>query len=77
MRLMRLMVCMKKLVDNNSKFIISTHSPILMTFPDAEVLEITAKGIKSVDYKDTEHFIVTKRFMDAPEKIVNDLLGED
>lgn len=77
MRLMRLMVCMKKLVDNNSQFIISTHSPILMTFPDAEVLEITAKGIKSVDYKDTEHFIVTKRFMDAPEKIVNDLLGDE
>ena len=77
MRLMRLMVCMKKLVDKNSQFIISTHSPILMTFPDAEVLEITAKGIKSVDYKDTEHFIVTKRFMDAPEKIVNDLLGDE
>ena len=77
MRLMRLMVCMKKLVENNSQFIISTHSPILMTFPDAEVLVITAKGIKSVDYKDTEHFIVTKRFMDAPEKIVNDLLGDE
>ncbi len=77
MRLMRLMVCMKKLVDKNSQFIISTHSPILMTFPDAEVLEITAKGNKSVDYKDTEHFIVTKRFMDAPEKIVNDLLGDE
>ncbi len=76
MRLMRLMVCMQKLVNKNSQFIISTHSPILMTFPDAEVLEITKEGIKSVDYKDTEHFIVTKRFMDAPEKIVENLLGE-
>ena len=73
MRLMRLMVCMQKLVKNNSQFIISTHSPILMTFPDAEVLEITAAGIQPVHYKDTEHYIVTKRFMDAPEKMVESL----
>lgn len=76
-RLMRLMVCMKKLVEKNSQFIISTHSPILMTFPDAEVLEITSGGIQSVDYKDTEHYIVTKRFMDAPEKMIESLLGDD
>lgn len=75
MRLMRLMCCMKELVNKNSQFIISTHSPILMTFPDAEVLEITQDGIRSVDYKDTEHFIITKRFMDAPERIIQDLLG--
>lgn len=76
MRLMRLMVCMKKLVENNSQFIISTHSPILMTFPDSEVLEITQSGINAVNYKDTAHYIVTKRFMDAPEKIIESLLGE-
>ena len=76
MRLMRLMVCMKKLVENNSQFIISTHSPILKTFPDSEVLEISQSGINAVNYKDTEHYIVTKRFMDAPEKIIESLLGE-
>lgn len=75
-RLMRLMVCMQELVKQNSQFIISTHSPILMTFPGAEVLEITENGICSVDYKDTEHYIVTKRFMDAPEKIIESLLGD-
>ena len=77
MRLMRLMVYMQKLVNDNSQFIISTHSPILMTFPDAEVLEITEDGIRSVDYKDTEHYAVTKMFMDAPEKMVEELLGEE
>ena len=74
-RLMRLMVYMQELVNNNSQFIISTHSPILLTFPGAEVLEITEEGIKSVNYKDTEHFLVTKRFMDAPEKMIQSLLG--
>lgn len=77
MRLMRLMVCMQELVKKDSQFIISTHSPILMTFPDAEVLEITENGIHTVNYKDTEHYIVTKRFMDAPERIIENLLGED
>lgn len=74
-RLMRLMYCIKELVDQDSQFIISTHSPILMTFPGAEVLEITQEGIQSVDYRETEHFVITKRFMDAPEKMVRDLLG--
>lgn len=75
MRLMRLMYCIKELVNKNSQFIISTHSPILMTYPGAEVLEISEEGIKSVNYKDTDHFIITKRFMDAPERITEDLLG--
>lgn len=75
MRLMRLMCYMQELVKQDSQFIISTHSPILMTFPGAEVLQITEEGIRSVNYKDTEHFMVTKRFMDAPEKILESLLG--
>ena len=74
MRLMRLMCYVQQLVGMNSQFIISTHSPILMTFPNAEILEITEDGIKSVDYKDTEHFLITKRFMDAPEKMIESLL---
>lgn len=75
MRMMRLLCYMQQLVNNNSQFIISTHSPILMTFPNAEILEITEDGIHSVDYKDTEHFIITKRFMDAPEKMIQSLLN--
>lgn len=75
MRLMRLMYCMQELVNKNSQFIISTHSPILMTFPEAEILEITEEGIHSVGYKETEHFMITKRFMDAPEKMIENLLG--
>lgn len=75
MRMMRLLCYMQQLVNNNSQFIISTHSPILMTYPNAEILEITEDGIQSVDYKDTEHFIITKRFMDAPEKMIQSLLN--
>lgn len=75
MRLMSLMCYMKELVNKNSQFIISTHSPILMTYPGAEVIEVTKDAIRSVNYKDTAHFYITKRFMDAPEQMIEDLLG--
>ncbi len=74
-RLMRLMYCIHKLVQQGSQFIISTHSPILMTYPGAEIFEISEEGINSVDYRDTEHYIVTKRFMDVPERMVDEVLG--
>ena len=72
-RLMQLMCHIKRLADNGSQFIISTHSPILMTLPGAEIFEISKEGITSVDYRDTEHYLVTKRFMDAPEKMLEQL----
>ncbi len=78
MKLMTLMVLMDELVKDRSQFIISTHSPILMTFPGAEILELSDSGIRSVDYRDTEHFQLTKRFLDAPERMLEALgLGED
>lgn len=69
MRIMRLMCNMNNLVKNGSQFIISTHSPILMTFPDADILEITQNGIQSVPYSETEHFQITKRFLNNPDKM--------
>lgn len=68
MRLLTLMAEMKYLIDNNSQFIISTHSPILMAFPNATIYEITDKGIESVNYKETEHYQITKSFLDNPER---------
>ncbi len=74
MRLLTLIRLMKDLVDNGSQFIISTHSPILMAFPDAQILELSERGIKPTCYQDTEHYQVTKRFLDNPEKMLLYLL---
>ena len=74
MRLLTLIRLMKDLVDNGSQFIISTHSPILMAFPGAKILELTERGIKPTCYQDTEHYQVTKRFLDNPEKMLLYLL---
>ncbi len=75
-RMMRLMVAMQELVKKDSQFIISTHSPILMTFPGAEIYQLTEDDIASVSYRETEHFQLTKSFMDTPERMIKYLFEE-
>ena len=62
------------LIKEGAQFIIATHSPILMAFPGAQILEFSNKGIQSVQYQDTEHYQVTKQFLDNPEKMLHYLL---
>lgn len=76
MRLLTLMVEMQSLVDRRSQFIIATHSPMLLAFPDAEILEFSQNGVASVTYRETEHYLVTKRFLDDPESMLNYLLKQ-
>ena len=77
MRLMRLMARMKALSEDRSQFIVSTHSPVLMAFPGAEVYEITSEGIQSVPYRETEHWQLTRRILENPEKMMGYLFGKD
>ncbi len=51
-----------------AQLIIATHSPILMTLPGARVLSCSDAGIKDIDYRETEHFRLTKDFLNAPER---------
>ena len=68
-RLLELICYIHELENKNSQFIISTHSPILMAYPGAEVLYLTENTIRSVSYKETEHYQITKNFLNAPEKM--------
>lgn len=77
MKLLALMTEINNLVDKNSQFIIATHSPILMAFPNAEILEFSSDGIKRVNYQDTQHFTVTKSFLENPEKMLYYLFNDD
>ena len=76
MRLLNLIAEINELVNTNSQFIIATHSPILMAFPNANILEFSEDGIKNIQYRDTEHFQITKRFLDNPEKMLKYLLED-
>lgn len=74
MRLLTLMADINALVKKNSQFIIATHSPILMALPDSEIFEFSKGGINKTSYTETEHFKLTKNFLDDPERMLKYLL---
>ena len=76
-RLLELMCHIDRLVKNDSQFIIATHSPILMAFPNAEIYELSEVGIRNVDYLETEHFMITKSFLNNPQKFLKEMFRED
>lgn len=76
MRLLTLIAEINELVKKNSQFIIATHSPILMAFPNAQILEFSKDGIKEVKYQETEHYQISKRFLDDPERMLHYLLND-
>ncbi|MFD3157910.1 AAA family ATPase [Haloimpatiens sp. FM7330] len=73
---MSLLICIKQLVENNSQFIIATHSPILMSFPNAQIYELTEDDIRLTKYTETEHYQITKEFLDNPERMLKYLFEE-
>lgn len=64
------------LVRNKSQFIISTHSPYLLAYPNASIFVIDDNQIKSVSYKETDNYILSKEFLNNPERYINYILDE-
>ncbi len=58
---------MLSLVEKGSQFIISTHSPILTAYPNAQIYEMRETGMREVSWKETENFVLMKRFLSNPE----------
>ena len=73
--IIRLMQRMYELISRDSQFIIATHSPMLMTFPGAEIYQIQDDGIVSIPFKETRHYRTTVRFLQNPESAIEDILG--
>lgn len=49
--------------------------PDKLTYPNAEILQFTEDGIDKVSYRETEHYKITKQFIDTPERMINYLLN--
>lgn len=65
------------LVKDDSQFIIATHSPIFLAYPNSKIYSFSDTGIDTVNYQDTEHYSVTKNFLNRHEQMLNHLLSED
>ena len=74
---MALLARLYELARNDSQLIIATHSVIISALPDADVYEITEKGINKTEYVKTSHYNIMKHFINSPEKMVSDLTGKE
>lgn len=61
------------MLDEDAQFIIATHSPILMAFPDAEILSIEEGVLKKVTYEELEHVTLTRDFLNSPGSFLRHL----
>jgi predicted ATPase len=60
-RQLALLAQMSMLVaTGRSQFIIATHSPILLTFPGAQILTFDGNAIQQISLEETSHFQITK-----------------
>ncbi len=59
-----------------AQFIIATHSPIILAFPGATIWSLDSGRIAEIDYRDTEHFRVTRNFLESPERFFRYLFAE-
>ena len=66
-----------QLVKDDSQFVIATHSPILMAYPGATIYHFDSTGLSQMAYEDTEHFVVTRAFLEKPERMLAELFRED
>jgi predicted ATPase len=73
-RQLAMMSRIHQLVQKRSQFVIATHSPILMAYPNAWLYQITTEGLARIEYQQTEHYIVAKRFLSNTEAELQRLL---
>jgi predicted ATPase len=78
-RQMAMLSRMHTLVNQRSQFIIATHSPIILAYPDAAIYQMTPDGIQKIKYKETDTYRLYKGFLDNPEQMMSILLedGDD
>jgi len=50
--------------EGQSQFIIATHSPIILAYPDAQILDFDTSPISQTTYEDTSHYQITKGFLE-------------
>ncbi len=66
-----------ELVKEGSQFIIATHSPILLAYPRSKIVLFDDCGLSEVAYEETEHYAVTKEFLNNHERMLHYLLSDE
>jgi predicted ATPase len=67
---------MYELIQQGSQFIVATHSPILLAYPQATIYECSDAGLHRIDYEEAEPVRLTRSFLDSRERFLERLLAE-
>jgi predicted ATPase len=65
-----------ELTQDGAQFVIATHSPIVLSYPDATIYACQDNGIETIDYDDAQPVRLTRAFLDARERFLHDLLAD-
>lgn len=74
MRQLAMISRINDLVQLHSQFIVATHSPIIIGYPNAKIIQISNDSIDVVEYEQTEHYILMKEFINNRKKMLEVLL---
>jgi len=72
-----LLAMMSDMVAREGQFIVATHSPILLAFPGARIYSFDEQPVRAVEYASLDHVTLTRDFLNAPERYLRQLTGDD
>jgi predicted ATPase len=72
-----LMRRMHDLIGEGSQFVVATHSPILLGFPNARIYVLSDDGINEMRYEETDQYELTRSFLDDRERFLRYLFSDD
>lgn len=74
-RQLSLLIQMKEAVTAGAQFIIASHSPILLGYPEADIFSFDNGSLRKIKYEETESYQVTEMFINNREYLLKQLLG--
>ncbi|TCM96251.1 putative ATPase [Paenibacillus sp. BK033] len=63
-------------LSEEAQFIIATHSPILLGYPEAQIYNFDEQPVEEIAYEDTLHYIVTRRFLENRKTVLKELFED-
>lgn len=63
--------------EGETQFVIATHSPILLTYPGADLVSFDAAPLERVRLEDTSHYRITRSVLERPASFWRHLTADD
>lgn len=73
------LTCLRRiyeLVSERSQFVIATHSPIILAYPEATIYSCSASGLEETAYDDADPVRLTRSFLAAKERFLYELFTD-